>query len=76
MQMLRELGFLPAISAEAEALARSQEPVSASQQAADMTAGMGQGQEMCDNCIILLWTVTESRASSRLAKRIVTFYLE
>ena len=58
MQMLRELGFLPATS-EAEALARSQEPVSASQQAADLTAGMGQGQEMCDNCIILLWTVTE-----------------
>ncbi|DBA76239.1 TPA: hypothetical protein ACH3X1_009959 [Trebouxia sp. C0004] len=40
MQMLRELGFLPDTSAEAEALARSQEPASTSQQAVDLTAGV------------------------------------
>ncbi|DBB11361.1 TPA: hypothetical protein ACH3X3_006783 [Trebouxia sp. C0006] len=59
MQMLRELGFLPSPSAEAEALARSQEPVSVSQQAADLTAGMDQGPNISNNSIILLWTVTE-----------------
>jgi hypothetical protein len=58
MQMLRELGFLPDTSAEAEALGRSQEPVSSSQQAADLTAGMGQGQNICDNSVVLLRTVT------------------
>ena len=59
MQMLRELGFLPSPSAEAEALARLQEPVSVSQQAADLTAGMDQGPNISNNSIILLWTVTE-----------------
>ena len=54
MQMLRELGFLSDTSAEAEALARSQEPVSASQQAADLTAGMGQGHSICNNSTVLL----------------------
>jgi len=52
--MLRELGFLPNTSAEAEALARSQEPVSAPQQATDLTAGMGQGHSICNNSSILL----------------------
>ncbi len=54
MQMLRELGFLSATSAEAEALSRSQEPVSTSQQAADLTAGMGQGHSICNDNVVLL----------------------
>ena len=58
MQMLRELGFLADTSAEAEALARSQAAVSASQPAADLTAGMGQGHNICNKSIILLRIVT------------------